>query len=471
MKLIYMINKSLFFLILPLLLFHCSSPEQKVKETKPLPDKKQRLVIDEFEYIGPPQSKDMVAGIRSTLTNGLSRLPYYDVTSIADQKKASRLVAEKQKMGDDKESASTELAKIVAADLSCKGTIQVSNNNILVNVSILKAPAYNVINGSNVQGDIKHPFDLQKELVKNLLAGTDIAISESDSENIELNQTKNETAFAEYSKGSEILYTDPKKAAVHFANALSKDLEFTDALEDLSNALFQMGDYKKALNYMLKKKTILEKRNLQNSLDYSNTLCNIGIAYFALGDSKKALELCLEDKKLKEQIGQSKTKYYATTLQSIAGIYLGQDKKEEALQTYEKARTLYILLALEKTHDYADLLVSTGAAYKQKGDYQAANSYYDDAAEIYKELGLTKTSSYATLLSNRGNLLLAQKDYKSALKNFIADKDIQDKLNLTNTEEYATTLSNLGLIMSELGQIPKAKEFKAQAEKIRKSKK
>lgn len=450
--------------LLIILLGNCSSTEEKGNS---LPDKKLRLVIDEFEYIGPPQSKDLVAGIRSTLTNGLARLPYYDVTSIADQKKASKLIAEKQKMGDDKESASSALAKIIAADLSCKGTVQVSNNQVLVNVNITQAPAYNVVNRSDVQGDTRHPFELQKELVKSLLAGTDIKISQSDTESLELNQTKSDTAFAEYAKGSEILYTDPKKAALHFAKALSKDLEFTDALEDLSNSLFQIGDYKKALEYMLKKKAILEKRNLQKSLDYANTLCNIGIAHYALGDSKKALELCLEDKKLKEQIGQSNTKLYANTLQSIATIYLGQGKKDEAIQTYEKAKTLFMLLALDKTHDYADLLVSIGVAYKQKGDFPAANAMYDDAAEIYKELGLTKTSSYATLLSNRGLLLLAQKEYKAALKNFIADKDIQDKLNLTKTEEYAVTLDNLSVIFAELGEAAKAKDFRERARVIR----
>ncbi len=247
--------------------------------------------------------------------------------------------------------------------------------------------------------------------------------------------TKNEEAFSLYSKAAGTLYTDPKASAVLLANALSKDPEYLDALEDLSNALYQLGDYKRSLEYMNRKRTALDKKSL------------------------------------KEKLFLSKSKTYANTLQSLSTIHIIRKETDKAISEIEQAKTILEMLGLNRTHEFGDFLVTIGLAYKSKGDLEKANSYYSEADSLYKELGLTKTTSYASILSNQGLIHLAKKEYKDALKKFIADKESQDNLKLTTTEEYAVTLSNLGLTLAELGQAAKAKEFFNQASKIRKLKK
>lgn len=454
-------TKTLLILII-LLTLSCATSTTKDNSSR----KKNRILIDNFEYLGPPQYKWLIPGIRSTVTNGLAKLPQFDVTSVAEQQKAVKLIQQKQLVGDEVD-ASKELAKINSVDYSCLGTIQASGKELLVNVRIAEAPNYDVKQASNLKGAVDNPFAVQEKIVDSLVGSMDVKLNDSDKLLFSSYTTKNEEAFSLYSKGAETLYTDPKASALSLAKALTKDPEYLDALEDLSNALYQMGDYKRALDYMNRKKVSLEKKNLTQTGDYANTLCNIGLIHLSLGDSSQALKLCGEDKALKEKLFLSKSKAYATTLQSLSAIHLYIKETDKAITEIEQAKSINETLGLNRTPEFGDLLVTIGVAYKTKGDLVKASSYYSDATNLYKELGLTKTSSYATVLSNEGLIHLAKKEYKDALKKFIADKEIQDNLKLTTTEDYAVTLSNLGLTLAELGQTAKAKEFFSQAKKIR----
>lgn len=434
------------------------------------PAKKNRILVETFEYLGPPQYKWLVQGIRATVTNGLAKLQQFEVTSVAEQQKAAKLIQQKQLVGDDVD-ASKELAKINAVDYSCLGTIQSAGKELMVNVRIADATNANVKQSSNLKGTVDNPFAVQEKIVDSLVASLDVKLSDGDKALFSSYVTKNEEAFSLYSKAVETLYTDPKASAVLLANALSKDPEYLDALEDLSNALYQLGDYKRSLEYMNRKKTALEKKSLTETGDYANTLCNIGIIHLSLGDSDKALQLCNQDKTLKEKLFLSKSKTYATTLQSLSAIYIIRKESDKAIANIEQAKMILESLGLNRTHEFGDFLVTIGLAYKGKGDLEKANFYYSEADSLYKELGLTKTTSYSSVLSNQGLIHLAKKEYKDALKKFITDKEIQDNLKLTTTEEYAVTLSNLGLTLAELGQDAKAKELFNQAEKIKKLRK
>lgn len=438
--------------------------------TSPSNTKKSRLLVDNFEYIGPPQHKWLIPGIQSTTTNGLAKLSQFEVTGVAEQRKAAKLIQQRQMVGEEVD-ATAELARINSVDYSCTGTVQATGKDLMVNVRIVEAPTNNVKQSSNLKGTIDNPFDVQEKIVDNLIASLDVKLNENDKLLLTSTMTKNEEAFSLYSKALEVLMTEPKKSAVFLANALAKDPEYLDALEDLSGALYQMGDYKRAMEYMNRKKVTLEKKKLTETADYANTLCNMGMIHLNLGDSDKALLFCKQDKALKEKLSLTKSKIYANTLLSISAIFLSQRQIEKAIVEVESAKQIYESLGLNQSHEFGDVLISAGVAYKVKGDFEKANSYYANAEYLYRTLGLTKTTSYATVLSNQGLIHLAKKEYKEALKKFISDKEIQDNLQMTNTEEYAVTLGNLALIFSELGETTKAKEFLAQVQKIRKSKK
>lgn len=431
---------------------------------------KKRLLIDKFDYLENKKLKPIAAGLTSTLTNGLSRIPALEVVGPSEKASALKLIKEKQLYGEEVDPAEF-LSKITAADYFCNGDIQAEQSAALVNVRISDAQKGSLVLSSSTRGNLEKPITLQEKIVGNLLSNIDSNDAEANTALVSNSSTKNESAFSFYAQASDILYSEPQKAAILLISALKNDPEYLDALEDLANTLFQIGETKKSMEFLVRKKEVLERKQLQNTVDYANTLCNLGVTYFSLGEREKAMQLCLQDKELKESLKLKKTKLYANTLQTIASFHVYQGRYKEGIQLFESARTLLTTLGLDKTFDYADLLTSLGSAYKQNGEPEFAGGLYKDAENIYQEIGLSTTSSYAALLTNQGLLHLAKKEYKEALKKFIQDKSIQDKLGLGKSDGYITTLNNLAIVLSELGEKKKAIEFLQLANKLKSSKK
>ncbi|XDD49152.1 hypothetical protein AB3N59_12045 [Leptospira sp. WS92.C1] len=399
---------------------------------------KKRLLIDKFNYLENQKLKPFATGLASTLTNGLARIPSLDVIGPAEKANTLKLIQEKQLFGEDVDPVEF-LSKITAADYFCNGDIQTEQETALVNVRISDAKHGNLILNTATRGILERPITLQDKVMENLLSNIDGKNTEFNKSFISKSSTKNAVAFSNYVQAFDILYTNPQRAAVFLINALKEDPEYLDALEDLSNILFQLGDSKKALGFLWKKKEILDRRGLQNTLDYTNTLFNLGVVHFSLGEREKGIQFCVQDKELKETLKLKSRKPYATTLQTLGAFYIYQKKYKQGIIQLESARNVLLSLGLDKTFDYADLLTSLGSAYKQSGDFQIAASLYQDAGSIFKELGLTSTSSYAALLTNQGALHSANGEYKEALKKFIQDKEIQNKLGLIKTEGYVVT--------------------------------
>jgi len=443
--------------------FYCGTSKSNLL-TK---DGRKRLLIDKFEYNEDKKLKPIASGLSHTLTNELSRVESLEVIGPAEKNSVLKALKEKQMYGEEVDPTEF-LTKLTAADYYCNGDVQIEDKTALVNVRISDAKKGSLVLSTSSKGNIDKPITLQEKIVTNLLSNIDEKEPDSNESKINQTSTKNEAAYSHYAEGSSVLYTDPKQAAVLFISALKKDPEYIDAIEDLANSLYQVGDLKSSLKYMQLKKEILEKRNLKETVDYANTLCNIGVIQFNLGNKKEAIALCFQDKEIKESLRITKTKAYANTVQTLGSFYLVEGNYTLGISHLNQSRIILNNLGLDKSLDHAELLITLGSAYRQTGDYQSAENAYIEADSLFGYLGITNTSSYASLMGNMGLLQLAQRNYKESLKKFIKDKEIQDKLGLTNTQNYVTTLNNLSTIFNELGLKDKAQQYSKISQEIAK---
>ena len=66
--------------------------------------------------------------------------------------------------------------------------------------------------------------------------------------------------------------------------------DIVTSYNNVGGAYGELGEYKKALEYLLKALAIREKVLTENHPDIATSYNNVGVAYYELGDYKKALE-------------------------------------------------------------------------------------------------------------------------------------------------------------------------------------
>ena len=450
--------------------------------------KKNRILIREFDYVGsePLKNPAFLKGFHFTLIKGLAKLPQFDITSEIYQKEAMKDIGLLQKSFSEVNDIDERLSKIFPVDYYCHGTVNISENKIDVIVSISESKTFNNKITFVVEGDIDKQSELQKKILVELAKGLNIETNENDLAIFVAQSTENKEAFSLYSEAVTTFVSDPISSIPSLIAALEKDPNYLDALEDISDALSELGFSKEAFSYMNKLKTLLDERKHSQKVNYANTLCKFGLLYFRLNDLDNALKYCKEEKELKDSLFTidnlpiAKNQSYANTLINLSTFYLHKNDLVNAVKEIEAAKEIYKSLKLSDSFAFGYVFLNLGAIYKKAGDLGWASSYYKEAKQLYNKLGLTETLAYGIVLTNEGhihftkgliykekkNIKMAQTEFKAALEKFNADKKIQDKLRLTNTIDYATTLVNLSNVYNLLGQKKEEKDFAKSAQII-----
>jgi tetratricopeptide (TPR) repeat protein len=427
---------------------------------------KGRILIDKIEYSGTKIDESVIRGIRSTITNDLSKFNSIEVITVEDQEKAVKLIASKQAIGEDA-SSSKEIANVLSTDYVCTGDVQNTGDVIRIHIRLLKTPSFTVAAKTTIDGKPDNLLKFQDNIVEYLLNNLDIKITDKEKEVLKVFAAKTETAYRYYAQGLDNLYRNPKEALRFFLKALEEDPEYLDAIEDAGNAYLQVNDFESSLSYFEKRKRILEEKNLTNLKEYGNILGNIGMLHFFKENYQTSLEFCEKDKQLKEKLKLNNTESYANTIVNIGSIHYQLGDVSSALSFYSSAIKIYQKLKLDKTYNYANVLINSGVIHKISGKTNEAMSLYLKAEAILNKLKLHTSPMYASLCGNIGMLYYTKKDYPKALTYLLKDRDINKALGLDNTDGYATTLANLGLVLytvkkydHALAQYEKAKEIK-----------
>src|SRR6266536_2971273 len=116
-------------------------------------------------------------------------------------------------------------------------------------------------------------------------------------------------------------------------NTSKDDLDQLDKPDQRLIELYQLGQYKQALSYILQALEL--QRQTHNLFELARSLHNIGAIYQRVGELEKAQEFYIEAVVIRHQLVDFAG--IAISLSSIGSIYEAQSKSEKALHLYKQA--------------------------------------------------------------------------------------------------------------------------------------
>jgi tetratricopeptide (TPR) repeat protein len=189
-------------------------------------------------------------------------------------------------------------------------------------------------------------------------------------------------------------------------------------------------DFKTALDYFYKSKTLYNKLNQKKK--ETESLNNIGSVYTSIGDLDKALEIYNEANL--QFIELNFKKGISMTYNNIANIYIKQKKFDKAIIFLRKSIVLNTEIAYQSGlfANYENL----GDVYTELHKYDSSKFYYEKGYEIAKNLGNPESIKTISLVMSK--LYETNNDLYNALRFYKIHKIASDSIindetkNLTN---------------------------------------
>jgi len=228
------------------------------------------------------------------------------------------------------------------------------------------------------------------------------------------------------------------------------------ALNSMGNVYYQMGEYKKALQYH--KEALAVRERVNNKAEIAGSLNNIGNCYNNTSKYDSALVYYKKCAAIDSLLGD---KYGLSADYNNIGNVFGR------ISDYEKALS-YLITSVKIKQEIGDKygesqgLMNIGTIYKLNGQVEKAMAYYIDARKLTIEIDDKYGLAY--VYNNMGALYFNQKKNDSALKYFnlalVLTKELEDKTGMANA--YA----NLGKLNREQGKTEEALEYFNKALKL-----
>lgn len=165
------------------------------------------------------------------------------------------------------------------------------------------------------------------------------------------------------------------------AEKLNYPKGMAQALHNIGNVYYRLGQWKESLQYYLESLNIREK--IGDKKDISSSYNNIGNTFDHMGDKKSAVEYHLKSLLLKEELKD--TLGMARSLSNIASAYLDIPDYYQAVEYGFRAEKLYEAKG-ENTGNYAEALNNIGLAYERMKDFEKALTYYRKSLVIQEKL-------------------------------------------------------------------------------------
>lgn len=223
----------------------------------------------------------------------------------------------------------------------------------------------------------------------------------------------------------------------------------SDASNLIGLTLNKLGNYKKALDYLLRAIELRQKLNLELKLALSYN--NMGLVYLKLNENNTALSFFEKSLKLKERFNDKAS--IARTLSNIGICYrnLGNYSKSEEYQnkaiklSQEVNYTLGVCLSYEQLGDL----------FFELDDFTKALDYYNRCLVLYQELN---TFRYIETILNRiTKAYLEMGDFQSALRTL--EKIPLNQTGVKSGRERVDTYSQFSEVYNRLNDFRKAFEY------------
>ena len=413
------------------------------------------ILVYPFQNTGDTKYSWVSAGMTDTVISDLNRLKNITIISESDRKKAVMEI-ELGMTGIVSEKTITGVGELIGATTIFTGSYLVVDNAIRVNAKIINVSTGALEKSIKIDGAMDDIFRVQDKIIgslmdesKQLNKTANITFGDAEKNIIADKYNPAVTAYEYYSKGLEIIDTNPKEALKYFKKAGKKDSEYFDAFEHAGFVCgVYLNEYDDAMEYFNRAEEILKNKNKTKSEDsvkllisYANTVVVRGMKY-----QDQALQYLDRANEIMTFLGLTGTQLYAKVLKNYGDTYLltrGAFKK--ALEYYLQSQEIFEKLGLTNTMEYGSLMLNMGSAYGYGDDHKNAVEHWDYERQLLIKYNMKESIAYADLAVNLGSsyVILDEADKGFVLQN--EAKLIFEKMKMAETNQYAGVLYSMGL--------------------------
>ncbi|SHJ98508.1 Tetratricopeptide repeat-containing protein [Reichenbachiella agariperforans] len=209
------------------------------------------------------------------------------------------------------------------------------------------------------------------------------------------------------------------------SDGLRKTRALTGMMSNYGKIFQDIGDYEKAIQYLLKAIDYAEDENL--GYNKAMAMMNIGSNYLAMNDDQEAEEYFRRSLQYADTINNLQLQSW--NYQYIGTIYAKREMLDSTLNYYRKAINIS---KADPTSSYREVLVLISEVFVEKASYDSALTYLNEAKLYYDGTNKTFQIKYLLLLSkisyNRGQMITAKNQAKQAY--LLAQKDEKARIEI-----------------------------------------
>jgi tetratricopeptide (TPR) repeat protein/MinD-like ATPase involved in chromosome partitioning or flagellar assembly len=222
-----------------------------------------------------------------------------------------------------------------------------------------------------------------------------------------------------------------------------------DALVNLGNAYWALGDPQQAVGYFETSLSLLQQSG--DRPNAGNVFGKLGLAYFALGAVDKAIGYYEQQLVIVRATGDQRGE--CSALGNLGNAHSARGDVAMAIGYYERA--LLIARGLGDRHNEANTFGNLGIVYDNLSQVEKAIEFYQQQLEIVREIGDRRGEGAA--LGNLGNAYANLGQVEKAIELYQQQLEIVREIGDRRGEGAA--LGNLGNAYANLGQVEKAIEL------------
>jgi len=236
--------------------------------------------------------------------------------------------------------------------------------------------------------------------------------------------------------------------AEYYKQALNISIDKDQILEInylLGSSYIYIGDYEKAVIYLLQGASIADELN--NNLMSTEINMNLGAIYMQLKKYDEALScytMAAEEKKNIDDKVALVAIYY-----NIGTIFHLQNRNDEATVVFKK--DLEIAKQINDKRTLPLILGKLGNIVSKNGDFDLAAKYFKEA------ISYDNNNRNSEIYLYLGNLYSNKKDNQNAINSYLKGIEIAKNNNQLETLKYLT--ERISIIYKELKQFPKAYKY------------
>lgn len=432
------------------------------------PPARMNILVYPFRFDGDTDFSWIAAGLTDTVISDLHSLNAVSVFSEDDRKQAIKEM-ELGMTGLFDESTVVRVGNIIGANVIFTGSIQVTGNTVRINARLLNVETTKIENTIKLDGTTEKIFELQDRVVAGLMTEAEkiksaniaqVKFTRDEIKKVKSGYKPRREAFQLYSKGLELVDSNPDAALALFLKAVEVDPGYGDALMEAGHTAGSvLNRFPEALEYLGRAASLIEKNSGISCDQYATVLQYTGEVYRFKGEHDRAMEYYTKSLETREKLGLQNTISYADTLSNMGILYRASGDADKAMEHYVRAEKILSSLGLLNSDSYASLMNNMGLASIGKGDPDKALEYFMVAKNTRENLSLQKSDGYATILNNIGIVYSSQLQYDKSLDYFIQAKQTYDSIKLQETVAYGVLQSNLAGVYENLGQKELAGEY------------